>query len=225
MASRGKAKNYTNRTPAKKANSSMKITPEQARTGMLRVMSGLWALGAGGWTIYFSALGFGTLFGGHPILEAFGAFIAFGVVFFQLYFYQGYTSNRTFLGLSALAMIYSLWSTWAGLMGYMGEITIQNLSANPDVALVLLFFAVLIDWTAEPAGMFAIFGEPGLHVADAVGAIWDMIIPGDQSNLYNKRKFTSPFKKKPAPQASTYTQSNKSIQSAKELQHKLNGGG
>lgn len=222
MASSGKRKNYTNRTPAK-SSSSNKISPEQARVIMLRIMSGIWSLGSGGWTIYFSAIGFGSIFGGHPILEAFGAFVAFGVVFFQLYFYQGYTENRTFLLLSAGAMIYSLWSTWAGLVGYMGTVSVGFIMSDPGVSLLLLFFALLIDWTAEPAGMFAVFGESGLHVADAVGAIWDMIIPGDQSNLYKKRKFTNPFAKKPATRV---PQQNQTVQSkAYELQQKLNGGG
>jgi len=184
MASRAKAKNYTNNTRTTK--STGKIRPEEARVWMLRFMGLLWSLGAAGFTIYFSASGFGTLFDGGPVIKAFGGFIAFGVVFWQLYFYQGYTENKTFLSVSVFAMLYSLWSTWIGLM------TLGNtdMFAEPMKALWKLFFAVLIDWTAEPVFLFAVFGKEALRVSDAIGAFFDIIIPGDQSGLYKKRSFS-----------------------------------
>ena len=218
-----KGKKYAGKSASRKTSEQL-FTPEEARVWMLRILSFCWGLGAGIFTFRFSANGIAYFFTGEPWVVAFGYFMAFGVVFFQLYFYQGYTENKLFLGASVMAFVYSIWTTWAGLMGS-GNININAVMEEPAKAAVILFFALLIDLTAEPALLFAFFGRDALHLADAVGAVWDMIIPGDQSNLYKKRKFTGfNFRKSRTKQPVTnQNQYQTNSPSVRELQQKLNG--
>lgn len=234
MASRGKAKNYTNNTKKSNNNTSASqpmllglfaIDPDQFRIIALRVV------GAGllPFMLYrtakWTAGGVG-LFSGNEEMIAVGWLIAIIFVFLQWFFNQGFTENRTMVAAGFAAYVISMWTSFVGLAG---TTDVNYMIDHAGLMLLYLAIAFFLDILPEIMIMFVLFGRAGLRTGDAFGVLWDMIIPGDQSHLYKKRSFSDMFKKKqPARPAQTNPNPGYSPavnqQRAQELRNRLNGG-
>ena len=215
MSTRYNQRNKRN-TPQRKKNTPAKTHTkadvERGKLLLMRSLSAIWVVGALLFTAIFSANGFSELFfGGDTIAEVFGYFMAFGVFFFQLYFYQGYTENVTLLLLSIGAFVYSVWATWAGLMGE-GNLALSYLIANKGMAIGKLFFALVIDLTAEPLLLYTIYGQEGLRHSDAIGRVLDWLIPGDQSSWWRKKSFSFGTKRSPRQSSGAQQSPNRPVQ-------------
>ena len=186
-------------------------TPVRVREGILKSMAVIWIIIASIATIIFSANGVSEFFYGDEFVQALGFIMGFGVFFFQLYLYQGFTENKMLLLISIIAFVYSIWSTWVGLLGTTDWEVISN---NSTRSIVMFVFALLFDLTPEPLLMFVLFGREGLKQADALGSFFDWIIPGNQSNWYKKRSFSFPGKSTKQPPKS---------KNIRELQKEING--
>jgi len=170
---------------------------QEGKENLMRVLFGLWGFGCLLFTGFYSANGFGSFFEGDAVLQSFGFFLAFGVIIFQLYFYQGYTENLLMLILAGMAFIYSIWTTWIGLMGT--DTNWLYVQSNVTESSIKLGVAMLIDLTAEPSLLFSYYGKEGLRASDSIGRLIDLVLPGDQSNMWRKREFPTANKKRRTP--------------------------